>query len=82
MSHVLQIQAIAENQRRRAYQGAGSNSLAIIVEDYQRYIEYLDELEIAPLGKIDTGITVKVDGKQVRFENQADFENWLVEHIS
>lgn len=83
MSHAPQIQAIAENQRRRAYQPeAGKNSLAVIVEDYQRYTEYLDELETAPLGKFDTSITVEIDGKRVRFENQADFENWLAEHLT
>jgi hypothetical protein len=80
MSHV---QAIAENQRRRAYQPeAGANSIAVIVEDYQRYMEYLDELETDPLGKFDMGVTVKVDGQTIRFKNDEDFANWIAENLT
>lgn len=83
MSHVLQIQKIAEAQRRQAYQPeAGVNSIAIIVEDYQRYLEYLDELKIARLDKINTTITASVDGQKIRFENVNDFANWLAEHMT
>jgi hypothetical protein len=80
MSHV---QAIAESQRSRAYQPeAGRDSIAVIVEGYQRYLEYLDELEIAPLGKLNTGITVQVDGQTIKFKNDEDFADWLAEHIT
>jgi hypothetical protein len=83
MSHVPQIQAIAENQRRRAYQTeAGANSIAVIVEDYQRYVEYLDELETSPLDNIEKAITVKVDGQTIKFKSDKDFTNWIAEHLT
>ena len=83
MSHVLQIQTIAEEQRAKAYQAqAGKESLAVIVEGYQRYMEYLDELEIVPLGKFSKNVTVTIDGQQVKFKNDEDFANWLAENMT
>lgn len=55
--------------------------LAVGIEINQRYSEYLESLETADF-KIQTGVTVNVEGKTVHFKTSDDFSNWLAEHLT
>jgi hypothetical protein len=55
-------------------------SLGLLIEINQRFIEYLDALEIADF-KICTSVTAKVDGTSVRFPNTEQFSDWLSEQL-
>jgi hypothetical protein len=82
----MSIQQIVNeaNQILARAQQAGQLSkrvLAVGIEINQRYSEYLEQLETADL-HIQTGITVTVDGKTIRFQNDNDFSEWLAENIT
>lgn len=65
-------------------QAAGQLSkriLAVGIEINQLYSEYLEELETADL-HIQTGVTAEVDGRVIRFKDNADFSAWLAEHTT
>jgi hypothetical protein len=71
----IQQNVLAAN--KLAFENADSKTLALIVDMNQLYIEYLDELETAPLETKFGEVTVKVDGKTIRFRNVEDFSSWI-----
>jgi hypothetical protein len=52
----------------------GPRELAEAGELLQRYIDYLDALEVAP---IDAGVTIEIDGEKVRFESPEQLSEFL-----
>jgi hypothetical protein len=55
-------------------------SRAIAIEANQRYIEYLDELRDVILSTcLDESVTIKIDGKSIRFETVNKLANFLAE---
>lgn len=59
--------------------------LAIGIEINQRYVDYLDELEDALINghiRIESGVTVALDGRTIKFKDTHDFSNWLSEHTT
>lgn len=55
-----------------------SRSRAVAVEAHQRYIEYLQEVIDTPVS-FDTSVTIKVDGKTIRFKNEKAMADFLME---
>ncbi len=53
-------------------------SRAISIEAYQRYIEFLTEAADTPVS-FDTSVTIKVDGKTIRFPNEQSMADFLME---
>ena len=70
------MENILAEARRILGNNPNGKELAVVIEMYQKYIEYLDELETAPI-TIDTTVTVKVDGKTIRFNNEEDMSSWI-----
>lgn len=52
--------------------------LAVGIEMNQRYLEYLEELETAPL-QVANGINIEVDGSIIHFDDMESFSSWLSE---
>ena len=73
----MSIQQNVRETSKLAFENADSKTLAVIVNMNQLYIEYLDELETAPLETKSGEVTVKVDGKTIRFRNVEDFSSWI-----
>lgn len=76
------IQQNVIEAQAKAFSGEVSDpqSLAVIGEMTQRYIEYLEELEFSDL-HLCPEVVVKVDGQAVKFENADKFADWLVEYL-
>jgi len=77
----MNIQQTVEegNASIRAMMAAGDadpRALAIAVEMNQLYCDYLDSLLDSDLS-VDIAVTVKVDGKCVKFRNIGDVSSWL-----
>lgn len=53
-----------------------SRSLAVAIEAQQRWIEYLELLESLPLDT-DASLTVRVDGKTIRFNSSEEMAKWI-----
>lgn len=53
-------------------------SRAISIEAYQRYIEFLTEAADTQVS-FDTSVTIKVDGKTIRFPNEQSMADFLME---
>ncbi len=53
-------------------------SRAVLIEAYQRYTEYLDEVKDIPV-RWDTSVTIKVGGKTLRFPNMEVMADFLAE---
>ncbi len=51
--------------------------LALAVECYQVYIEYLDELEDSMLPSPPQSITVQVQGQTIQFKDSGDLASWI-----
>jgi len=49
-----------------------------LIEAYQRYTEYLDEVKDIPV-RWDTSVTIKVGGKTLRFPNMEVMADFLAE---
>lgn len=82
---ILHIQQLVEDVNKDIYILRESGQLekrvlAVGIEMNQRFIEYLDELEISPL-HIQNGVDVDVDGKIIRFKNMDDFSEWVLEEM-
>jgi hypothetical protein len=54
-------------------------SRAISIEAYQRYIEFLTEAADNTPVSFDTSVTIKVDGKTIRFPNEQSMADFLME---
>lgn len=54
-------------------------SHAISIEAYQRYIEFLTEAADNTPVSFDTSVTIKVDGKTIRFPNEQSMADFLME---
>ena len=77
----MSIQQNVRDTSKLAFENADSKTLAVIVNMNQLYIEYLDELETAPLEIKSSEITVRVDGKtNIRFKNVEDLASWITSH--
>jgi len=70
------IQQIVNEITRCALEHPTVKNLMVAIEAQQRFMEYLDELEVAEFD-IDTTVTVKVDGKTIRFEGIEDVTTWI-----
>lgn len=56
--------------------------LALLIEGYQRYIEYLDALLDKPSLVDEQCLIVSLDGQIVRFGNLEKLSNWLAEEMN
>ena len=80
---MFHVQARANKQYRTAFENdLDTRSLAVVVEDYQLYTEYLDALETAPLQPVKESITVTIGGQAVKFQSADDFAGWLAENMT
>ena len=80
---MFHVQARANKQYRTAFENElDARSLAVVVEDYQLYTEYLDELETAQLQPVKESVTVTIDGQAVKFQDQQSFIDWLAENMT
>ncbi len=61
------------------FDGASSRDIAIALEANQAYIDYLDWLKDNTT--FDESVTIEVGGTRIKFKNDDDFSNWLVEHM-
>lgn len=74
----MSIQQNVNETSKLAFENADSKTIAVIVNMNQLYIEYLDELETAPLETKAGEITVKLDGKtNIRFKSVEDLASWI-----
>jgi hypothetical protein len=59
-----------------------SRDLAIVVEANQLWIDYLDRLLDEPSLPIhDECVTVKAQGKTIKFQNTDNLADWLAENM-
>ena len=80
MSLPLEIEQTVREANQVDLDLLDSRSLGLLIEINQRFIEYLDALEIADF-RITTCVTAKVDGTAVRFANTEMFSTWLSEQL-
>lgn len=82
MSHAPQISnPLLENLLNNVLKNTdieNPRSRAISIEAYQRYIEFLTEAADTPVS-FDTSVTIKVDGKTIRFPNEQSMADFLME---
>lgn len=60
-------------------EGASSRDIAIAVEANQEYIDYLDHLKDTL--SVDESVIIQVNGTRIKFKNDDDLANWIVEQM-
>ena len=69
------IQQTVEEITKLATDEPTEKNLALAVDAAQRYLEYLDELELN--ATVDESVTVKVEGHTIKFKNAEDMAAWI-----
>ena len=76
-SYADRIRQIAQRANELAEQpDFTERDVAIAIELNQRYGDVLDEM-LENLSQIDTSVTVQVEGKTIRFQNEDAMSEWL-----
>ena len=78
---LIHIEQAVKNINALVDENSSPRELALAIEANQLFKEYLEALEDSNL-RIDPGITVKVKGTVIRFDNQNAFANWLSEYLT
>lgn len=78
MYQPLAIEQIVREANAVDLDDIDARSLGVLIEINQRFLEYLDSLELANL-KICPEVIVKVDSTAVKFSNEDKFSDWLSE---